>query len=74
VRQRIDWGRLTKVGRKDARELSGDPPEESTSMCNIHDYGALGDGETLNTPAIQAAIDAATADGGGTVLVLPVQR
>jgi hypothetical protein len=38
-------------------------------MYDIRDYGALGDGETLNTPAIQAAIDAATADGGGTVLI-----
>jgi polygalacturonase len=32
-------------------------------------YGAVGDGETLNTRAIQAAIDAASRSGGGTVLL-----
>ena len=40
-------------------------------MYDICDYGAVEDGETLNTTAIQAAIDAATAEGGGTVLVPP---
>ena len=35
--------------------------------CNICDFGALGDGKTLNTAAIQAAIDACTAAGGGRV-------
>lgn len=32
------------------------------------DHGAVGDGSTLNTNAIQAAIDACTEAGGGTVL------
>lgn len=35
----------------------------------ITDFGAVGDGKTLNTAAIQAAIDACTADGGGRVLI-----
>lgn len=38
-------------------------------MHDIRTYGAVGDGSTLNTEAIQAAIDTCAADGGGTVLV-----
>ena len=36
---------------------------------NIKDFGAIGDGKTLNTAAIQAAIDACYENGGGRVLV-----
>jgi len=34
---------------------------------NILDYGAVGDGQTNNTKAINKAIDTATKNGGGTV-------
>ena len=35
----------------------------------ISDHGAVADGQTVNTPAIQALIDRCAADGGGVVVV-----
>jgi len=39
------------------------------SLYNVRDYGAVGDGTNLDSPAINAAIDAATQAGGGTVFL-----
>src|SRR3954471_23019226 len=36
-------------------------------VFNIRAFGAKGDGKALDSPAINTAIDAATAKGGGTV-------
>ncbi len=42
-----------------------------TRIFDIADFGACPDGKTLNTAAIQSAIDACCAAGGGTVLCGP---
>lgn len=42
--------------------LAGQPP-----FYDVKTYGATGNGKTLDTPAINKAIDAASAAGGGTV-------
>lgn len=36
-------------------------------VYNVRDYGAVGDGVHIDSPAINAAIEAAAADGGGVV-------
>jgi uncharacterized RDD family membrane protein YckC len=38
-------------------------------IYNVRDYGAQGDGKTLDTAAAQAAIDKCTQEKGGTVLI-----
>ncbi|HLP36059.1 glycoside hydrolase family 28 protein [Lacibacter sp.] len=38
-------------------------------IYNVQDFGAKGDGITLNTKSIQAAIDKCAAEQGGTVLI-----
>lgn len=38
-------------------------------MYNVKDFGALRNGVALDSPAIQAAIDACSENGGGTVLI-----
>ncbi len=39
-----------------------------TGVFSVRDFGAIGDGKTIDTPAINRAIEAAAAAGGGTVL------
>jgi polygalacturonase len=48
-------------------------PTSATTLgiFDIRTYGAVGDGKTLDTPAINKAIEAAAAAGGGTVLFPP---
>ena len=42
---------------------------QKTAVYSILDYGAVGNGQTINTKAINATIEKCHADGGGTVLV-----
>jgi len=44
-------------------------PVIPTKTFNVAKYGGVGDGKTLNTAAIQKTIDAASAAGGGIVLI-----
>ncbi|MFT2010462.1 glycoside hydrolase family 28 protein [Pontibacter sp. 13R65] len=60
---KLDW--LKEVGAKNMP--SGKMVFEATQ------YGAVNDGQTLNTQAIQAAIDACAAKGGGIVTFKPGQ-
>jgi hypothetical protein len=46
-----------------------DERQRGARVFNIRDFGAKGDGESLDTNAVQAAIDACNRDEGGTVLV-----
>lgn len=45
------------------------PSLSQARIYDIRDYNAVGDSSTLNTAAIQKAIDDCSADGGGIVLI-----
>jgi len=45
------------------------PPSTAAKVFNIRDFGAKGNGTSLDTEAVQKTIEAASAAGGGTVLV-----
>ncbi len=46
-------------------------PTHAPARFNVRDFGARGDGQSLDTPALQAAVDACAAAGGGQVWLPP---
>src|SRR5262245_51505959 len=48
---------------------AGNDKSSGARVYNVRDYGAKGDGATLDTAAVQSAIDACAGDKGGIVLV-----
>ncbi len=46
-------------------------PEFPDTTFNIESYGAVGDGQTMNTVAFRKTVDACSNAGGGTVIVPP---
>ncbi|HTZ21941.1 MAG TPA: glycosyl hydrolase family 28-related protein, partial [Opitutaceae bacterium] len=50
-----------------SRSTAGQPATITTGLHNVRSYGASGDGQTLDTAAINRAIETAAAAGGGTV-------
>jgi polygalacturonase len=51
----------------EAQKKSGAPKQDGTRRYDVRAFGAKGNGRTLDTAAINKAIDAAAAAGGGTV-------
>src|SRR3954464_9903179 len=57
--------RKTVDAAKTAQGL--DAPAQTAAAYNVKAFGAKGDGKTLDTPAVNRAIERAAAAGGGTV-------
>jgi polygalacturonase len=69
-------GAVMGAGLLRRESLAAPPARASTAndlrggrVYNVRVYGAKGDGATLDTAAVQPAVDACHGDGGGTVLV-----
>ena len=60
----------TMIGlQANAAPADDDQENRGASIYNVRDFGAKGDGKTLETKAIQTAIDKCFAEKGGTVLI-----
>jgi polygalacturonase len=51
-----------------AAQTGAAPTSPTNAIFDVRSFGATGDGKTLDTPAINRAIDAAVAAGGGVIL------
>ena len=53
------------------KDKPGNQQNSINGVYNIRDFGAKGDGKTLDSPAINKAIELCNSNGGGTILVPP---
>ena len=64
-------GALTPEHRVHAATKTGAPAGPVVQAFNVRDFGAVGDGAKIDSPAINKAIEHAAARGGGTIYFPP---